>query len=429
MKHKPKILREYDVIDESSTSFNAAEIEEFKEFAISHTHDKEGRYRPVLEVRNGKLKTQNYVGVIQTRKGRVLEILPKVDFNDGDYEGNDGDIDDEKATKTKHVFLQMLRTWRQIRHAKLNEGGIRAIQNFNMLEIFIRLFLENLVLLTKRGIAKHYSPVEENLSRLKGRILFPQHLRENLTNRARFYVRYDDFNANRPANRLIHSTIDKLKPLVKQSHNQQLLYQMEICFNDIPMSKYYSDDWRKHKIDRTMQHYQSVMQWVGLFLFGRGLATFSGKHIERCLLFPMEQIFEDYVADGFRKHQNAFDVKTQSTSHYLATTDNENVFQMRPDIVLRNDGTTFILDTKWKRINDPSSNSNHGISQADMYQLFAYGKKYGCGTVALIYPQTRYFKKEFRYQFDDKLRLLCLPFDVAKPSDSVTNIIERLQVA
>ena len=425
MQHKPRILREYDDINESSTAFNAVEIEELKEFAISHTHNEEGKYRPVLEVRNGKLKTQNYVGVIQTRKGRVLEILPKVDFSDGD---GDYDKDDEKATKTKHVFLQMLRTWRQMRHANLNEGGIRAIQNFNMLEIFVRLFLENLVLLTKRGIAKHYSPVEENLSRLKGRILFPQHIRENLTNRARFYVRYDDFNANRPANRLIHSTIDTLKPLVKQSHNQQLLHQMEICFNDTPVSKHYSDDWRKHKIDRSMQHYQSVMQWVGLFLFGQGLATFSGKHIERCLLFPMEQIFEDFVADSFRKHQNTFDVKTQSTSQYLATTDNNNVFQLRPDIVLDNNDATFVLDTKWKRINEQSTNLKRGISQADMYQLFAYGKKYGCGTVALIYPQTRYFKEEFRYQFDDNLRLLCLPFDVAKPGDSITKLIERLQV-
>ena len=430
MQHKSKILREYEDIDESSTSFNAAEIEELKAFAINHTHDEKGNYRPVLEVRNGKLKTQNYVGIIQTRKGRVLEILPKVDFSDDD----DGDEDDEKATKTKHVFLQMLRTWRQIRHAKLNEGGIRAIQDFNMLEIFVRSFLDNLVLLTKRGVAKHYSPVEENLSRLKGRILFPQHLRENLTNRSRFYVRYDDFSANRPANRLIHSTIEQLKPLVKQSHNQQLLHQMGICFNDIPLSKHPSDDWRKHNIDRTMQHYQSVMQWVGLFLFGQGLATFSGKHIERCLLFPMEQIFEDYVADGFYKYQNTFDVKTQSTSKYLARTDNKNVFRMRPDIVLHNilphnNKTTFILDTKWKRINEPPSSSNHGISQADMYQLFAYGKKYNCGTVALIYPQTRHFKEEIRYQFDSNLRLLCLPFDVAEPKTSVINIIKRLQIA
>ena len=417
MQHKPSILREYDEINESSTSFNAAEIEELKKYAINHTHNEEGKYCPVLEVRNGKLKTQNYVGVIQTRRGGVLEILPKVDFSD------DGDEEE-----TKRVFLKMLRAWRQIKHANLNEGGIRAIQNFNMLEIFVRLFLENLVLLTKRGIAKHYTPVEENLSRLKGRILFPQHIRENLTNRARFYVRYDDFNSNRPANRLIHSTIDTLKPLVKQSHNQQLLHQMKICFNDIPVSKDYSDDWRKHQIDRSMQHYQSVMRWVSLFLFGQGLTTFSGKHIERCLLFPMEQIFEDFVAGSFRKHPNAFDVKTQSTSKYLATTGKKNVFQLRPDIVLDNNDTTFILDTKWKRINEQATNLKRGISQADMYQLFAYGKKYDCRRVALIYPQTRYFKKEFRYQFDNNLRLLCLPFDVAKPNNSVTNIIERLQV-
>ncbi len=417
MTNKPQIVREYEELNKESTNFNSDEIKELKEFAQNNTHDKQGKYRPALELRNGKLKAQNYVGIIQTRKGKVLEILPKVDFSDGD----------DDATQTKQVFLQMLRTWRNIKYAKFNESSIRALQKFTMLEIFVQLFLENLIRLTKRGLAKHYQLVEENLPCLKGRILFPQHTRENHTNRARFYVQYDDFNANRPANRLIHSTINKLKPLVQQAHNQQLLHQMKIYFNDIPVSKNHDGDWRKHKVDRAMQHYQAVMQWVGLFLFGQGLATFSGKHIEHCLLFPMEQIFEDFVVHSFHKYQNHFTVKTQDASQYLAETDGKKVFQMRPDITLQNNQTKFILDTKWKRINENDTGLKHDIRQSDMYQLFSYGKKHDCKTVALIYPQTKYFKERFLYKIDNNLRLLCLPFDVAEPETSVTNIIKRLQ--
>ncbi|WP_423905996.1 McrC family protein [Candidatus Spongiihabitans sp.] len=418
MANRSVIFREYDEINETNTNFNSDEIEELKEFALKNTHDKQGNYRPVLELRNGKLKTQNYVGIIQTRKGKVLEILPKVDFGYGS---------DDDGEKTKKVFEQMLRTWLGVKHAQFNESGIRAMQRFNMLEIFVRLFLENLVRLTKRGLAKHYQLVEENLPCLKGRILFPQHIRANVANRARFYVQYDDFNANRPANRLIHSAIDKLKPMVRQPDNQQLLHQMQIYFSDVPISQNHDDDWRKQKIDRAMQHYQAVMQWVGLFLFGQGLITFSGTHIEHCLLFPMEQIFEDFVADAFRKYQNHFRVQTQKSKKYLATTENrKSVFQMKPDITLKNNQAQFILDTKWKSINKENTDSKHGINQTDMYQLYAYGKKYKCNTVALIYPQTKYFKKQFCYELDDNLRLLCLPFDVTKPKHSVKEIIAQL---
>ena len=54
-----------------------------------------------------------------------------------------------------------------------------------------------------------------------------------------------------------------------------------------------------------------------------------------------------------------------------------------------------------------------------MYQLFAYGKKYGCEQVALIYPQTEQFQEMLYYKFDDELFLSCFPFDVTRPQHSV----------
>ena len=40
---------------------------------------------PALSLRNGHLHAENYVGLIETRRGTVIEILPRVDLsNDGD---------------------------------------------------------------------------------------------------------------------------------------------------------------------------------------------------------------------------------------------------------------------------------------------------------------------------------------------------------
>ena len=64
-------------------------------------------------------------------------------------------------------------------------------------------------------------------------------------------------------------------------------------------------------VDRSMSHYDAVMQWVGLFLFGRGLTTFAGKHVNQTLLFPMEEVFEDFVATCFRRYQRQFSVREQ----------------------------------------------------------------------------------------------------------------------
>lgn len=302
--------------------------------------------------------------------------------------------------------------------------SMNAVRRFTMPEVFVRLFLTNLVLLTQRGLARRYQRVEENLPCLRGRILFPQHIRENPVNRARFYVGYDEFTADRPANRLIHGAIHKLIGFARESRNQQSLHQLRICFADVPVSTNLERDWQRHRVDRSMQHYDAVMQWVGLFLFNHGLATFAGKHVNQALLFPMEEVFEDFVTARFRRHQREFEVRAQGPRRYLVTDENgRERFAMKPDISLMSGGRAeCILDAKWKRMNEDGSDSKHGISQADMYQLFAYGKKYDCRHVVLVYPKTERFREPLRYRFDETLALSCFPFDVTEPQKSVDEI-------
>ena len=412
---EPLVIKEHEELKDLSQE----DLRDLKDFALENGTDVEGNYRPVLELKNNRLYAQNYVGIIETHKGTVLEILPKVDFA-------------EDTEETKQIFFKMLRDWRGFKSlAQFNLSHINAVRRFNMLEVFVHLFLNNLVLLTQRGLARHYHSEEDNQPYLRGRILFPQHIRENVANRARFYVGYDEFNANRPANRLIHSTIHKLMGSVQQPRNQQLLHQLRISFSDIPQSEHPKSDWDRHQVDRSIQHYDEVMQWVGLFLFDYGLTTFAGKYVNQTLLFPMWEVFEDFVAACFRRYQRRFSVREQGRQEPLAHIDGKGVFYMKPDISLMSDNKTdeteFILDTKWKRINGEGSDPKHGISQADMYQLFAYGKKYDCKQVALVYPETEQFRAILRYKFDDELSLSCFPFDVTDPECSVKKILNHLQ--
>ena len=413
-------FREHDQLRDLSETDEA----KLKQFALENQTDQQGRYRPVLSFRNGRLYAGNYVGVIETRGGTVLEILPKVDFAD----------DDEESTRK--VFLRMLRTYRGLRAAQFNETGISELRYFNMLDIFVKLFLTNLVLLTQRGLARQYCGVEDNLPWLRGRIQFPEHIRRNAANRARFHVAFDEFTVDRPENRLIHSTIHKLRS-VTHPDNHQLLHQLRICFSEVPRSARPEVDWERHRIDRSMRHYDTVMAWVGLFLFHHGLATFSGQHVNQALLFPMEEVFEDFVSDAFRRHQRVYGLKTQGPQKAFARIDGKDAFHLKPDIALVRSGQVqFVLDAKWKKeIDNDSKDPKHGVSQADIYQLYSYGRKFGCAKVALIYPRTRAFDSPLRYEFKDSvagtgqgLTLLCFPFDVVRPEESVREFMCRLTV-
>lgn len=409
-------IREHESFDRSE--LHPADYEELR--SIANTS-------PILlRGRDSGVSAANYVGIITTKRGAVVEILPKIDL----------DAEDSELEDTKRVFLEMLRSWnwQRLREKQFPESSIRALQRFSMLEVFVRQFLDDLNTLARSGLAKRYVSVEENLPYLRGRLLFREHVRENLTNRARFYVSHDELSVNRPANRLIHSALARLTSLVQDQGNRrllQLLRQM-IAVADVPQSANLQADRQRYHVDRSMPHYGPVMQWVELFLFGYGLTTYSGRHRNLSLLFPMEQVFEDFVAHSFRRYQPDYGVTVQSHKAYLAEIGGRSAFQMRPDILLQEkngEGARFILDAKWKRLDTSSDAPKYGIDQGDLYQLYAHAKGYDCKVVALVYPRAENFGTELKYRLLADVTLLCLPFDVARPDESVRHLMEVLTTA
>ena len=144
-------------------------------------------------------------------------------------------------------------------------------------------------------------------------------------------------------------------------------------------------------MDRTMISYGHLVEWSRVFLKGESFTAFSGNANARAILFPMEKVFEAYVAKRMKAlyEPSGWQVSAQDQGKYLFDTPKR--FHLRPDVVVtRNDGSKVILDTKWKRLT-PEMRSNYGISQADMYQMYAYAHKYGESGVKLpdvwvLYP-------------------------------------------
>ena len=157
----------------------------------------------------GKIITaRNYVGLITMTDGTVIEILPKIaggDLSEGD---------------TKRIFLEMLKTLNDVTFKDFNVSHLHA-DKLSLLEIFIKMFLDEVSVLTKQGLKAAYMPVEANERFYKGKLLASQNIKHNLMNYERFFVRYDDFSINRPENRLIKSTLRFLLKQTADSRNRQ----------------------------------------------------------------------------------------------------------------------------------------------------------------------------------------------------------------
>jgi 5-methylcytosine-specific restriction enzyme subunit McrC len=148
----------------------------------------------------------------------------------------------------------------------------------------------------------------------------------------------------------------------------------------------YTKDFSSVVIDRNTKDYEILIQWSKVFLMNQSFTTFSGNTTARALLFPLEKVFESYAAKNLKRVLGDlnWEISTQDKGYYLFDAPRE--FALRPDIVItRDDGSRIILDTKWKLLSN-NPRKNYGISQADMYQMYAYSKKYNTPEIWLLYP-------------------------------------------
>lgn len=383
-------VREFDTItgnadfenNEKYKYLDAAVFHDLVEFIHEFSGDEENAdaldFMRISYKRNvGDVVTiKNYVGLIQMNNGYQVQVLPKISFDSGEDAGN---------KETKRIFLKMLKSMKDFPSKVFNDASLK-VDRMNLYEIFINMYLQEVRQLIKRGIKSAYVGQEDNLKFYKGKLLTSQHIKTNMAHRERFYVAYDEFHPNRPENKLVKATLLKLQKLTTSAENSKEIRQLLTAFERVEPSTNYTKDFSQVKIDRNTKDYEMLMQWSKVFLLNKSFTTFSGKNTSRALLFPMESVYESYVAQQMKivLGPAGWEVSSQDKGYYLFM-EPRRQFALRPDIVCKRGDRTVIMDTKWKSLIN-SERVNYGISQSDMYQMYAYSKKYETSEIWLLYP-------------------------------------------
>lgn len=369
---------------------------------------------------------KNFVGVLNIDDSLQIEILPKIDFI---VEAEDAKID--LIRSTKEIFLRMIKSLLNISNKTFSNAKI-DIHKMPIFEIFISMYITEVREITKRGLKSAYFQVEDNKKVLKGKLLFNKHIKHNLVHKEKFYVEYDEYGLNRSENKILKSTLLKLQKITSSYQNAKQIKQELVHFDEVDESYNYDYDFSKITINRNNRLYEQALSWSKIFLTNNSFSSFSGKSNSTAILFPMEKVYEEYVAKELRKAsiKKSWRLKTQDKQYSLFNSLNGNPingFKLQPDIVLSKYDKLIILDTKWKRL---STNYNYGILQADMYQMYAYSKKYNTSEVWLLYPLTsdmkQYKDNIIRYSSDDNVNVSIYFVDlndIGKDMEKLINLI------
>lgn len=370
------------------------------------------------------LRVKNFVGVICAPDGTQVEILPKT---------SEGPQD----PKTTRVTLwKMLQAVENLRFLETTQADL-TLRSMPLIESLVGVFLGQVAALVRRGIRRDYERVSDEERFLRGRLRVAQQVQMPPGRQRLFCIDYDLFSENRAENRLIHAALVKVARTSRSDRHQRLARELRHGFEAVPLSTDYQSDFKNWRSGREMVHYQPLLAWVRLILNQQCPSSLKDNHAGISLLFGMEQLFEKYVAHVLERRMapRGIAVHTQQRSMYLS--DLPQAFQLKPDLVLSGAGKRLlVMDTKWKLIDrrisyaDGSANPNAGISQADMYQLFAYGHKYlaGAGRLALIYPAWSGFNVPLTtFRLGEHLWLDVIPFDL--DTDAIPALDSLLRLA
>lgn len=350
------------------------------------------------------LKLDSHVGVIETPCGTQLEILPK-----HTAQGDD-------LLAARRLLQHMLQTVLDLPTRQSGPANLRLFDHVPLSEWVMRQFLQGLDQLVKRGVRFDYQRVEEEQRFLRGQLNVVAQMRQPPGRQHHFLIRHDVFLADRAENRLLRLALERVCKSTREAENWRLAHALRGLLLEVPPSRDIGQDFRQWQNDRLMAHYRPLRPWCELILGEQSPLAVSGDWRGISLLFPMEKLFEKYVEVMLRRQLPlSARLLPQCARHSLCRHKDKPLFALRPDLLLEQHGRTWVLDAKWKLLDDSNQKDKYGLSQADFYQLYAYGQKYlgGQGEMLLIYPRTEGFQQPLPpFDFSSELRLWVVPFDL-----------------
>lgn len=319
----------------------------------------------LVRTRRG-LKAQQVVGVLAV-PGRTLEILPKIDGEDD---------------AVRKALVRMLAVAHNLRVADNALAGM-ARQTHDLLELLIRLFAARLLSAVRRGLPRRYIACEEDLRLLRGRLDVVGQFTRHAVRPDRLACRFDELSEDTPLNRVIKAAVLRLARMTRSAANARLLAELAARF------EFTGDSARPLeepvRLDRTNTAYHDLYRLARLFLEGEWQDTATGRPAGFALLFPMNDLFEEFIGRSLQLALAPRPVRLQARSeHALKEENGSSLFALQPDAVVEPPGGRIVVDTKWKELN--LDRRYLGVVPGDIYQVLAYGRAYGAARAILLYP-------------------------------------------
>ena len=376
--------QEWKKISYAKLGLNQEQAKSFKKFL------EDTGLTSALDFQLDGIKTEAHVGIIRFADFQ-LNILPKI-------------IGENDSSCLENLMF-MLRYTKKLEIHMMDSAEISKTKQ-PFLEILIAHYANILLNALQRHIPHHYETKEENLSAVRGRILFAKNQLVNMGNLARVYCQFDEFTSDNLLNQTFKFIAQALCHLTAVTATRARLNKILAIYEDVELRAISYAQAKKILLNRNQLIFKDVLDLALLFLQHSTISLHHKTFTNLAILFDMNKLFEEFVATALEK---AFPGQVQ-TQKFLTIIDSidgyaNTSYSIRPDILFRND---TIIDTKYKILDLPDNKP----SEADIYQMLAYNRFFNRRNIILCYPIYQKNYKRLSVLEDKNASLTVLPLDL-----------------
>ena len=293
----------------------------------------------------------------------------------------------------------------------------------NYYDILVLFLLHLIEPLLQQGLYNNYGKYDENLTAIRGKILFKENLLNNYNRPDKVFCNYSDLTADILENRIIKYTLfylsqchffdDNLNLRIRNSYKR---------FDQVETVPIHADSFKSIQYNPLNEHYKSIVSLCELLLSDSSLDLQTiGERTAISFLLDMNKLFEEFIANLLIERIGEYNIKVQETEYPEVS---EDKLKVRIDIeVLQNEVPVLILDTKYKEFESQPEEGH--VAQLVLYSLSTGVKKLG-----LIYVGQLNEKRKYIIKPDIILHNLCFDLvasDIEGFNENCLNFINSVK--
>lgn len=282
----------------------------------------------------------------------------------------------------QNLYHLLTYAWDQLEEAE--QVNVTAEPADTLLDLLARVLVQGTTHVLKRGLARDYLPQQELTSRLRGKLLLADSLRQHTLPTARAWCAFDELSHDVPVNQLLKSAMHHLLTAPKLANPlRQELRALYVRLGDVALVPV--PDVRAYeqvRLHRHTAHYGLLLSICRLVHEEVLLTQEAGDHLFRDFTGNdkrMAALFERFVRNFYRhKYQLKESIyKVQAEQLQWAVTAIGTQAQavlptMKTDVSLTAASEKIVIDCKfYRKALKPHYNKEKLIS-GNLYQLYTY---------------------------------------------------------